>query len=111
MRWLWLLLIPAIGFSDQVRVQVLVEQDTEVGVFRDALYYPLATFPGENSKTVQDDRISRVNNYVKSIKDASAQVTPEPTKEDLQKQSADKQAEIDRLILEKADLDAVISTK
>lgn len=104
-------LLSTIAVADQVRVQVFIQAETEVGRYNDAIYYPVDAFPGLESKAVQDARKARVDAYVETIRTQSSIPAPEPTKEDLQKQALEKQSEIDRLIVEKADLEQRASKK
>lgn len=98
--------------ADQTRVQVLIEQNTEVGRFQDALYYPLDTFPGTDSKKVQDDRSVRIASFVDAVKNPPiVQPPPEKSKDELLKRAADLQESLAATQAELADVNAKLAAK
>lgn len=70
--------------SQTVRVQVMFEQSTKYGTFRDALYYDPIVFQNTKQADIDAEVQLRVDAYVKSIENPPT--PPTPTKEELQAQ-------------------------
>lgn len=99
-----LLLVCSTAFAeDKVKIQVITEESTPYGTFRDAIYYPdMASY----NDAVQDgshqaEKANRVANYVNAIQNPPTPV--EPSKEELQEYKA-------QLVAQVAELDAKILT-
>lgn len=89
--------------SDTVKIQVITEESTPYGTYRDAIYYSsLAEYEAKKLDGSHDaEKAKRVDNYVNMIQNPPAPV--EPTKEELQDYKAQLEAQV-------AELDAKILT-
>ena len=82
------------AYADEVNVQVIFTQDTERGVYRDALYYPIDKYFEVTKEDLEKVKNERVNNWLNLINNPPAPVAP--TKEEMEKE----QVQIDEKILE-----------
>ena len=98
---LFLLLFSTPAFADQVNVQVRFCEQTEVGEYCDALYFPMESY-ASSAWEVHDLKAQRVSNYVTQVKNPHAPV--EPTKAELEEAKASLQSQI-------AELDVKIQEK
>lgn len=89
--------------ADTVRIQVITEETTPYGTFRDAIYYKdLAEYQAKKADGSHDaEKSARVANYVNAVQNPPAPV--EPSKEELEAAKATLQAQI-------ADIDAKLVT-
>jgi hypothetical protein len=117
MRTLLILLLAAPVFADEIFVQIRIDQQTEVGRFKDALYYPVEQWNSVDPASVEAERQARIEKWVDQIKNPPPTPDPvEPTKEELQAQAdaiaaeiAARQAELQKIIeeIDKKDADVV----
>lgn len=70
--------------QDGIRVQILIEEQTELGKFSDAIYLPLAQYQALSQDDLDAMKKARADAWVQTVKDMSAQITPDPTPEELQ---------------------------
>lgn len=99
---------------DKIRVQVVFAQDTEYGRYQDALYLAvddpqlsLKDFLAAKQTDIDKTKATRVATFVDRIKNPPAPV--EPTKEDLERELADIEAQKISWDARKADLVAQIA--
>lgn len=76
--------------QNNVRIQVLISEDTELGKFNDALYFTPSEFEALTDEQVAQTKASRAQAWVDSVKEASSRETSEPTKEDLEAHANEK---------------------
>ena len=89
--------------QDNVRIQVLVTEDTEFGPFQDALYFTPEEFEDLSEKALTDLKTERVEKWVENIETASARDYT-PSVEDLEVEKANLEAriqELDNMLLTK----------
>lgn len=89
--------------SDTVKIQVLTNETTPYGEYRDAIYYSsLSEYESAKSDgSHEGEKLKRVANYVNAVQNPPAPY--EPTKEELQEAKASLEAQI-------VELDAKIVT-
>lgn len=73
------------------RIQVLISDITEVGVFQDALYFTEAEFSVKTEKDIEDAAKERVGDYVDAVLSAPPPVplTAEQVKQEVERVTAD----------------------
>jgi len=86
-----------------VRVQVLISEQTEIGQFNDAIYLTPEELAALSEEQISDMKKARADAWVASVKAASSMERPEPTKADIQ-------AQIDATKAELAELQAALKT-
>lgn len=79
--------------NENVRVQVLISEDTVHGRFQDAIYFSLEEYNNLTEEALQSAKDARVNAWVESVTNAS-KVEYVPTKEDLQSEKAELSARL-----------------
>ena len=88
--------------SDQILVQIRFSVKTDQGEYQDALYYPLDVYQSMDKQVIEDEKNTRVNNWVQMVKNPPPPI--EPTKEQLEESKA-------MLVEQLAQLDIQIASK
>jgi hypothetical protein len=73
--------------NEEVRIQVLINKDTEQGRFQDAVYFSKAEFEALSDSELENIKNQRANNWVNSVK-AASKVERVVSKEDLEAEKA-----------------------
>lgn len=82
------------SFTPNTRIQVLISEDTELGKYQDALYFSPSEYEALKDEEVAQMSASRAQKWVNSVKLASSQERPEPSKEELQAQADELAAQL-----------------
>lgn len=95
--------------QDNVRVQVLIKEQTPYGEFNDALYFTSGEFETLDQKTLEQKKQERIDNWITAVTTPTIQL--EPTDEQLQVQKLELEAITAQLAVELSALDQKIATK
>jgi len=68
--------------GQEVKLQVMIKEAN----FNDAIYYTLAQWEIKNENSINAEKTARYNNWKTAVDNASKQIAPLPTKEEIQLQ-------------------------
>ncbi|MFA6278864.1 MAG: hypothetical protein WCS97_01025 [Candidatus Paceibacterota bacterium] len=83
------------GPDNQASIQVKISENTPEGQFNDSIYYTPEQWAAKTPADIAADKKARVDNWLKTIKAAKAAPPYVPTKEELQRQADELQAQLD----------------
>jgi hypothetical protein len=86
-----------------IRIQVLIKEQTEVGEFQDALYFTEEEYASLSEKDIQKMIDTRIENWVNQVQNPP--IPEEPTKEDLESQKIELQKHIDEVELKISEIE------
>jgi len=95
------------AITNQIRIQVLVDEQTKWGNYRDALYYTQEQYFSLSQEDIDKEVFSRIARWGDSIDNPPIQL--EPTEEELLAQKQIIQDQIDQLTAQKLSVDETLS--
>lgn len=85
------------NLNNNTKIQVLISEQTELGVFNDAMYFSPDEYIALSDEKLESLKKQRVTNWVNSVKESSTMERPLPTEEELIAQKNELLSQVDEI--------------